>query len=175
MGWFGISRAPSDSESLRPTTLRQLAVCFRSVPYCAPPRQKSRRSTSLTLKSLNDEHEVNDNTDDNTHTFTCRNRLRLLPPSMIHLRVDMLKLNSMVVRPGLVRTTRTTRLSNRRFSSTPEPESLTPLSPVDGYKLPSGDTIPSVGLGTWRASEEDVGKAVKVIMVPEESSYQGEP
>ena len=98
----------------------------------------------------------------------------MLSPSMIHLQVDILKLNSMVIRPGLVRTTRTTTLLTRRFSSTPEPEPSTPSSPTDGYKLPSGDTIPSVGLGTWRASEEDVRKAVKVL-IPEESIDQGEP
>jgi len=175
MGWFGISRAPSDSEPLRPTTLRQLAVCFRSVPYHAPPRQKSRRFTLPTSKFPNDEREVNDNIDGNTHTFTCRSRLKLLPSSMIHPRVDMFKLNSMVIRPCLMRTTRITTLSNRRFSSTLESESSTPPLPVDGYKLPSGDTIPSVGLGTWRASEEDVGRAFKVAVVPEESFNQGEP
>jgi hypothetical protein len=30
------------------------------------------------------------------------------------------------------------------------------------YKLPSGDDIPSVALGTWRSPEEHVGAAVKV-------------
>jgi hypothetical protein len=30
------------------------------------------------------------------------------------------------------------------------------------FKLPSGDDIPSVALGTWKSSGEDVGPAVTV-------------
>lgn len=30
------------------------------------------------------------------------------------------------------------------------------------FKLPGGDAIPSVALGTWKSSSEDVGAAVKV-------------
>jgi hypothetical protein len=30
------------------------------------------------------------------------------------------------------------------------------------YRLPSGDEIPTVGLGTWKSKSEDVGAAVKV-------------
>ena len=66
----------------------------------------------------------------------------------------MLKLNP-VVRPGLFRTTRAPTISNRQRSSTVD-------SPTDGYMLPSGDTIPSIGLGTWRMSREDAGEATKV-------------
>lgn len=39
--------------------------------------------------------------------------------------------------------------------------------------LPSGDTIPSVGLGTWRASGEEVKKAVKVAVPVELPSQWG--
>jgi hypothetical protein len=151
-----------------------LAVCFRSVPHYTSPRKKHGRNTFPTLKFPNNEHEVNDKIDDNAHTFTRRSRSRSLSPSMIYPRIDMLKLNCMIIRPIFTRTTRTTTLSSRRFSSTPEPESSAPRSPVDGYKLSSGDSIPSVGLGTWRASEEDVGKAVKVV-VPKGLPDQGEP
>jgi hypothetical protein len=30
------------------------------------------------------------------------------------------------------------------------------------YRLPSGDEIPTVALGTWKSNSEDVGAAVKV-------------
>lgn len=81
---------------------------------------------------------------------------------VIHLWANMLKLNSTIIRPSLMWTPRATALSERRFSSILEPESSTQPLPVDGYKLSSGDTIPSVGLGTWRVNGDDVGKAVKV-------------
>ena len=74
----------------------------------------------------------------------------------------MLKLNS-IGRPGLVRSTGTRTPSGRRISSTTGTDPAPSPSPVDGYTLSSGDTIPSVGLRTWRLSEEDTGKAVKVI------------
>ena len=52
--------------------------------------------------------------------------------------------------------------SNRRLSSIARTGSLLLPQPVAGHVLSSGDTIPAVGLGTWRASDEDVGKAIKV-------------
>lgn len=39
----------------------------------------------------------------------------------------------------------------------------------EGFNLPNGDEIPSVGLGTWKASSDDVGGAIKV------SNCQGIP
>jgi len=91
---------------------------------------------------------------------------------IIHFQVDMLK-SSSVVRPALAHATRTTTLSNRWIASVTGTDSSIPPPFVDGYTLPSGDTIPSVGLGTWRMSGEDTGKAVKVI--PEELFDQGNP
>ena len=78
------------------------------------------------------------------------------------VRFDDSSLNS-VVRPGLVRATRTTTLSNRRNSSAIGTDSPISPSPVDGYALPSGDPIPSVGSWVLRASGEDAGKATKVV------------
>jgi len=73
----------------------------------------------------------------------------------------MLKSNS-VLRLGLVRATRATAPSNRWISSTAGTEPPIPPSPM--YTLSSGDTIPPVGLGTWRISSEDAGKAVKAAL-----------
>ena len=75
----------------------------------------------------------------------------------------MLRLNS-VARPGLARKARATTLSNRRISSTKGTgPSLSTSFGVEGYTLPSGDTVPSVGLGTWRMGGDDAGEAVKVV------------
>ena len=91
-----------------------------------------------------------------------RSSLAFVVATIIRLQVDMLK-SSSVVRPALVHATRTTTLPNRWIASAAGTDPSTPSPPpVDGYTLSSGDTIPSVGLGTWRINEEDVGKAVKV-------------
>ena len=84
---------------------------------------------------------------------------------IIHHCVNMLKLNSVIARPSLVRTASTSTPSGRRISSATGKDSPSSPSSIGVHTLSSGDTIPSVGLGTWRASGEDVGKAVKVCSV----------
>lgn len=143
-------------------------VYFRSVLYYISSRQQSGRFT-LSTPSFLGEHQVNDSIDIDDHAPGIPvSRSRLRPPSslMNHPRVDMLKFGSLVIQSRIVRTVRAVAPSNQRFSSSQGPE---PTIPSSGYTLPSGDTIPSVGLGTWRANGEEVGKAVKVS-TPEQSS-----
>ena len=68
----------------------------------------------------------------------------------------MLRLNS-TPRLGLGRIIRTTTLSNSNTTL------VVTLSAGGGYTLSSRDTIPPVGLKTWRSREEDIEKAIKVI------------
>ena len=162
MGWVGVSRAPFDSQDIR---------AFTSVPHFSTQAHQDRNPQGF----IHDEHEANDNIDGYARPFTCCRRLRSSSPSVIHLPVDMLKSNSVVVRPRLVRARKPATLSNRRFLSTLRPDSSAPPLPLNGYSLTSGDVIPSIGLGTWRANEEEVGKAVKVVVLEELFDLKGNP
>ena len=131
---------------------------------CASRRQKLAKKKLPTLG-------VQDAESRHLMTVTRALSLAVVVATIIRLQVNMLKLSS-VVRPGLAHATRITPLSNRWIASATGAVSSIP-PPVDDYTLPSGDNIPSVGLGTWRMSGEDAGEAVKVV--PEELFDQGNP
>lgn len=160
-GWDGTASAePSEPLNSLPSAARYPA--FISVPYLV--RAAKAETQKIYYRRL-PFWTLNDNIDDDA-----RPSLAAVVVTTIQLQVNMLGLG-FVVRPCLAHTTRTTTLSNRWIASAAGTDSSRPPLPVDGYTLSSGDVIPSVGLGTWRMSGEEAGRAVKVHS---EESFDGE-
>lgn len=157
MRWVGVGRTLLSqfchSNKLPPSSERYHA--FISAPHLV---RLTKAETQKILYRRRAFRTLNRNIDDRD----ARPSLAVVVATIIRLQINMLKLSS-VVRPGLTHARRTTTLLNRWISSAAGTDSSIPPPPVDGYTLSSGDTIPSVGLGTWRISGEDVGSAVKVV------------